>query len=216
MIPLRDHNPSGKLPFITYTLIAVNIIVFFFTFTLPKPALEAFISNYAVIPDSIMQGENLYTLITSIFLHGGFAHVFGNMLFLHIFGDNLEDRLGHIQYLIFYLVAGLSGSALQILINPSSTIPSLGASGAIAGVMGGYLVLYPRRKIDVLVPLGFILRTATIPVYFILFYWLIFQLVSGFGSLAYMDQMTGGIAYFAHVGGFASGWILVKLLVKKD
>ena len=214
MIPIRDHNPSGKLPFVTYSLIAVNIIVFFFTFTLPNGELRSFINNYAVVPNLIIQGQNLYTLLTSLFLHGGLAHLFGNMLFLHIFGDNLEDRLGHFKYLLFYLITGLGASGLQILINTGSTIPSLGASGAIAGVMGGYLVLYPRREIEILIPFGFVLRTATVPAYFMLFYWFIFELISGFGSLAYMNQSTGGIAYFAHVGGFATGWLLIKLLSK--
>lgn len=214
MIPIRDHNPSGKLPFVTYSLIAVNIIVFFFTFTLPNGELRSFINNYAVVPNLITQGQNLYTLLTSLFLHGGLAHLFGNMLFLHIFGDNLEDRLGHFKYLLFYLITGLGASGLQILINTGSTIPSLGASGAIAGVMGGYLVLYPRREIEILIPFGFVLRTATVPAYFMLFYWFIFELISGFGSLAYMNQSSGGIAYFAHVGGFATGWLLIKLLSK--
>ncbi len=214
MIPIRDHNPSGRLPFVTYSLIAVNIIVFFFTFTLPNGELRSFINNYAVVPNLIIQGQNLYTLLTSLFLHGGLAHLFGNMLFLHIFGDNLEDRLGHFKYLLFYLITGLGASGLQILINTGSTIPSLGASGAIAGVMGGYLVLYPRREIEILIPFGFVLRTATVPAYFMLFYWFIFELISGFGSLAYMNQATGGIAYFAHVGGFATGWLLIKLLSK--
>jgi membrane associated rhomboid family serine protease len=211
MIPIKDHNPSGKFPAVTYSLITINIIVFIFTFLLPETELMQFIDNYALIPSLITSGQSFYTLLTSMFMHGSIAHIFSNMLFLHIFGDNLEDRLGHIKYLVFYLLCGLGASFLQIFVNTGSTIPNLGASGAIAGIMGGYLVLFPRHRVDILFSFGFTFRRATVPAYFMLFYWFIAQLFVGLGSLAYMDQAMGGIAYFAHIGGFLTGWSLLRL-----
>ena len=211
MIPLRDHNPSGRLPIITYFLISINVIVFAATFLLPSDILEEFFQQYALIPAFIVKGQNLYTLITSMFLHGGLGHIIGNMLFLNIFGDNLEDKLGHIKYLLYYLVCGLGASVLQILVDPGSTIPNLGASGAIAGIMGGYLVLFPRHRIDILFSLGWAVRQVTVPAYFMLFYWLVIQFFAGVGSLAFMDPSMGGVAYFAHLGGFATGWLLIKI-----
>jgi len=215
MIPLRDHNPSGKTPIVTYSLITINVLIFLSSFLMTEEALLAFYDQYAITPALISQGQNLYTLITAMFLHGGIGHIFGNMLFLYIFGDNLEDKLGHVKYLLYYLVCGLGASALQILIDPSSTIPNLGASGAIAGVMGGYLLLFPQHKVDVLFSFGFSVRKATLPAYTMLFYWFLMQFLSGVGSLAYIDQMTGGVAYFAHIGGFLTGLVLI-MPVKKS
>lgn len=173
--------------------------------------LEEFVETWSVRPASIMSGMGLVTLLTSMFLHGGIAHVLGNMLFLHIFGDNLEDRLGHIGYLIYYLVSGVAGSVAQIWADPSSTIPMLGASGAIAGLMGGYLVLFPRHRIDVLIPWGFWFEELTLPAWTMLIYWIIFQV---FGSLGSLGVDGGGIAYMAHVGGFAAGVVLVKFFLR--
>lgn len=212
MIPLRDHNPSGRLPVITYFLISINVIIFAATFLLPEDLLEAFFQQYALIPAFIVKGQHLYTLLTAMFLHGSIGHIVGNMLFLNIFGDNLEDRLGHFKYLFYYLLCGLGASALQILVNPHSTIPNLGASGAIAGIMGGYLVLFPRHRIDILFSLGWSVRQATVPAYFMLFYWFVIQFFVGVGSLAFVDQSQGGVAYFAHLGGFAVGWLLMRIL----
>jgi len=211
MIPIRDHNPSGRFPFINYLLIGINILVFIYTLILPEQMLTAFIDKYAIIPALVVKGQHLFSLISSMFLHGGIGHILGNMLFLNIFGDNLEDRLGHLKYLLFYLICGLAAAGLQILVDPSSIVPNLGASGAIAGIMGGYLVLFPRHKIDILFSLGWSLRQTTVPAYFMLFYWFVAQLFTGVGSLAYHDEMMGGVAYFAHVGGFLAGWILIKL-----
>jgi membrane associated rhomboid family serine protease len=211
MIPIRDHNPSGRTPVITYFLIAVNIAAAIYMLGLSPAGLENFVFQYSIIPAKIIQGRNLISLITSIFLHGGLGHLISNMLFLHIFGDNLEDTLGHIKFLIFYLICGLAAAGLQILLMPFSEIPMLGASGAIAGVMGGYLVLFPRRKVDVLFIFGFFIRTISLPAYFMLFYWFAFQFLFGLTSLAATTSDMGGIAYFAHVGGFAAGWILVKI-----
>lgn len=211
MIPLRDHTPSGRIPFITYTLLAANIGVFVAMLFFSESRLDEFVAQYALVPNDIVHGRNLLTLWSAMFLHGGFAHLIGNMLFLNIFGDNLEDRLGHVRYLGFYLLGGLAGSMLQIAVDPSSIIPNLGASGAIAGVMGGYLVLFPRERIDVLWTFGFI-GTSTVPASAMLFYWILFQSVAGLGSLGVAG---GGVAYFAHIGGFAFGYLVTRLWFKR-
>jgi membrane associated rhomboid family serine protease len=215
MFPIRDHNPSGRAPFITYFLITLNVLVFGYMFLLPEDLLLAFINQYALIPALVFKGQNLFSLFSSLFLHGGLAHIFGNMLFLNIFGDNLEDKLGHFKYLLYYLICGLGASALQIALNSSSSVPNLGASGAIAGIMGGYLVLFPRHRIDILFSFGWSFRRATVPAYFMLFYWFVFQLFSGAGSLALMNQAMGGVAYFAHVGGFLAGFLLIVPFKKR-
>lgn len=203
MLPLRDHNPSGRFPFVTWLLIAANVVIFGWMFLISPSELETVIERYALVPADILGGRHLETLLTSIFLHGGFTHILGNMLFLHIFGDNVEDRFGHFRFLLFYLVAGLVGSALQIAIDPTSTIPQIGASGAIAGVMGAYLVLYPRHRIDVWWWYG----TVTVPATFMLGYWILFQFLYGFGSIGAL----GGVAYFAHIGGFVFGYLITKI-----
>ncbi len=209
MIPIRDHNPSGRFPSINYLIIGINVLVFAFMFLMPENLMENFVLDYALVPSLVTQGQNLKTLLTSLFLHGGLGHIFGNMLFLNIFGDNLEDRLGHIKYLLFYLFCGLGASFLQIAINPGSQIPNLGASGAIAGIMGGYLVLFPKNRIDILFSYGLFLRETSVPAYFMLFYWFLAQLFSGVGSLALPSDM-GGVAFFAHVGGFLTGYLTIN------
>lgn len=207
MIPLKDHNPSKGFPIVTYLLLASNILIFIFMQSMSLPSQEEFIYTYSLIPKEIVNGIDLYTLFSSMFLHGSIGHVVGNMLFLNIFGDNLESTLGHLRYLLFYLIAGISASFVQIITDPTSQIPNLGASGAIAGLMGGYLLLYPRHRIDILLPVGLVYRTATVPAYTMLFYWIIAQIFSGVGQLA-VENM-GGVAYFAHIGGFVSGLILI-------
>lgn len=208
MIPLRDHNPSGQFPFVTYGLMAINVGVFGYMMTLGEPGLEAFIQRYALIPAEVADGQRLTTLVSAMFLHGGFAHLIGNMLFLNIFGDNLEERFGRLRFLAFYLLAGLAGSVLQILVEPGSTIPNLGASGAIAGAMGGYLVLYPNHRIDVL--WGFY-GASSVPARFMLGYWIIFQFLFGVGSIG---ATGGGVAYFAHIGGFVFGYLTTKIFAR--
>lgn len=209
MIPIKDHNPSGRFPFVTYALIGLNVAVFVYMLTLREGAMDGFVAQYAVTPSVVTHGVNLVSLITSMFLHGGFAHIIGNMLFLNIFGDNMEDRLGHFKYLLYYLGAGLAGSLLQIVFNPASNIPMLGASGAIAGVMGGYLVLFPHERVDVLWSWGFVFQRSTVPARMMLLYWIFFQFVSGLGSIGISG---GGVAFFAHIGGFAFGWGAIKLM----
>lgn len=209
MLPIRDHTPLTKTPFINYFLIVVNVAVFIYMSVLTESELNIFVARYALIPSLVTEGGNLHTLLTSMFLHGSFGHLFGNMLFLHIFGDNLEGRLGHLGYLLFYITTGLGATAAQVLLNTDSVIPNLGASGAIAGIMGGYLVLFPTNPIDVLVFLGFFIRLIRLPAYTMLIYWFFIQLLLGIGSIG-IDR--GGIAYGAHVGGFVTGTLLILLL----
>lgn len=207
MIPLRDHHQTAITPWVTYLLIGLNLAVFIYMLSLGSIGLDRFIDNFALIPRDILSSQNLHTLITSMFLHGGLLHLVGNLLFLHVFGDNLEEALGHLNYLAFYLFTGLAAISLQILVNPLSAIPNLGASGAIAGLMGGYLMLFPKNQIDVLIPLGLIFPTIRLPAYSVLFFWIVFQILQGFGSLSSLS--TGGIAFFAHIGGFIAGSLFV-------
>ncbi len=209
MIPLRDHNPTRRFPFVNYLLIIINVAICIYTYTLPLPALEDFFNRFALTPALVLQGQNLLSFLTSMFLHAGLGHLLGNMLFLHIFGDNLEDYFGHFRYLIFYLACGLAADFAQIFIDPTSSIPQVGASGAIAGVMGGYLLLYPKHQIDILFSFGWWYDQATLPAWTMLFYWFLAQFFAGVGSLGMVEE--GGVAYFAHLGGFLAGMILVKL-----
>ncbi|MEM6997715.1 MAG: rhomboid family intramembrane serine protease [Patescibacteria group bacterium] len=205
MIPLKDHNPNPKFPWLTIALIVANILVFLLVNILLSSQLENTYDSYALVPDEITRGDELHTLLTSMFLHGGWLHIIGNMWFLFIFGDNLESELGRFRYLGLYLVSGLIASAAQILANPDSTVFHVGASGAIAGVMGAYILLYPNAKIDTLVTLGFYARRTTLPALFMLGFWFVIQLISGFTSIG----ESAGVAFWAHAGGFAAGAILV-------
>lgn len=211
MFPIRDHNPSNRFPFITILLIAITSYVFFLQIT--SLDFEAFIFQYALIPSTVnfTNFATLLPFIYSIFLHGGWLHIISNMWFLWIFGDNIEAHLGHIKYLIFYLLCGIAAGLIQYVFNSSSEIPMLGASGAVAGVLGGYLVLYPGHKIDTLIPtFGSFMTRVQIPASVMLIYWFVIQLFSGVGSIGMQD--VGGVAFWAHIGGFAAGWILTRFL----
>jgi membrane associated rhomboid family serine protease len=202
MIPLRDVIPSRTAPLVTVTLIALNALAFFFELSLPEVPRQAFLTTFGVVPADFAW----LTVFTSMFLHGGWLHVLGNMLYLWIFGDNVEDRMGHGRYLVFYLFCGTVAAIAQVLVDPSSTIPSIGASGAIAGVMGAYFVLYPRSRILTLIPIFVFLEVVEVPAIFFLGFWFLMQLLSGVGSIAMQVQSgTGGIAFWAHVAGFAAG-----------
>ncbi len=224
MFPIRDHNPSSRLPVVTYGLIAINVAVFLYTFFVANgsiESIEAFYEQWALRPDEILAGEDRHTLLTSMFLHGGWMHLIGNMLFLYVFGDNLESRLGHVRYLLYYLAAGLAASALQISLTSDAelSIFNLGASGAVAGVMGGYIVLYPKAKVDVMVILFIIMRRMVMPAWVVLGLWFGLQLFSGFGEMLTVDggASQGGVAFWAHVGGFIAGAVLViPLLFKRS
>jgi membrane associated rhomboid family serine protease len=195
-------------------LIAVNILVFLYMFLMPKNLIDGFINSYGLIPAQVTSGQHLITFITSMFIHGSVGHIAGNMLFLNIFGDNLENRLGHVKYFLFYFVCGLAASVAQLVVDPTSTIPQIGASGAIAGLMGGYLVLFPLNQVDVLFSFGSSLRHGTVPAFAMLIYWFVFQMFNGVGSLA-STQDVGGVAYLAHIGGFASGFGIISIIRKR-
>ena len=203
MFPIRDHNPSGRTPFVTYALMALNIVVFLAywpLFTDPR-ALNEFFYEWAMVPVLVTQEGTYFTVLSSMFMHGGFLHLAGNMLFLWIFGDNMEDEMGHVGYLIFYLVCGAGAAMAQVLTAPYSSVPMVGASGAIAGVMGGYLLLFPKARVDILLIFIFFFRIITIPAWIMLALWFGFQLFGGVGS----DSTQGGVAYWAHAGGFVLG-----------
>ena len=204
MFPIRDHNPPLGKPYVTWVLIAINVIVFasYWGLMSDPRALNEFFYTWGLVP--AWAGEAPFTVLTSMFLHGGFMHLAGNMLFLWVFGDNMEDRMGHVGFLLFYLAGGLGAALIQIAADPDSTIPMVGASGAIAAVLGGYLLLFPKARVDVLFFFVVIIRVVPIPAAFVLGAWFFFQIVGGLGAPA--DE--GGVAYWAHTGGFAVGLVL--------
>ena len=209
MFPIRDHNPSDRLPLITITLILVTSFVFFLQ--LSAPDFEGFITQYALIPNQVVfpNFTTLLPFLYSIFLHGGWLHIISNMWFLWIFGDNVEARMGHISFLFFYLVAGIAAGLVQYAFNPLSPIPTLGASGAVAGVLGGYIILYPSHKIDTLIPsFGGFMHRVQLPASIMLGYWFLIQLISGAGTFGV--DVTGGVAWWAHIGGFLAGVVLIQ------
>lgn len=210
MIPLRDHRPTRIFPIITYMLIASNILVFLLEMYLDSQGhLEWFFYNFAMIPSLIVEREQLYALVTSMFMHGGILHIFSNMLYFYIFGNNVEDSMGSGRFLIFYIVCGLCASLAHIVMDPTSEIPTLGASGAIAGVLGAYMVLYPRERIDALLGYFFV----RVPAVAVLLSWFVLQFFYAVLSLGQTGQ--GGIAFFAHVGGFIAGMILIFIFRKR-
>ena len=225
MVPLKDNNPTTITPYITFGLIAANILAFLFEATLPPQELDGFFHLAAVVPRELTASfggiavnqpvPEWITLFTSQFLHGGILHLGGNMLFLWIFGNNVEDRLGHVKFLIFYLACGVLAGLTQWFFSQSSGIPSLGASGAIAGVMGAYILRFPRAEVVTLIPLGFFFPTVRVPAFYFLGFWFLQQAFYGFASFeapTNIGMESGGIAYWAHAGGFVFGAILGPLL----
>jgi len=206
MFPIRDHNPSDRIPVVTYGLMAINILIWLYgTAAYPSEAhLWQLYQSYGMVPLRIVSGAQYETLLTSIFLHSGIMHLAGNMLFLWIFGDNVEDKMGAVPFLIFYLACGAAGNLAQLAADPFSRIPTVGASGAIAGVMGGYLLLFPRARVDILIILIIIFRILPIPAWIMLGLWFGFQL---FNSL--YAGAAAGVAYWAHSGGFFVGLVLM-------
>jgi membrane associated rhomboid family serine protease len=217
MIPLYDENPTRIFPLITVLLIAANVAVFIYELILPSPqALEGFVRAAAIIPYDVTHNLDLrvsLTLFTSLFVHAGWLHIIGNMLYLWIFGNNVEDAMGHLRFALFYLLCGLGASAAQIAVNANSPVPNIGASGAIAGVLGAYLVLFPRARVVSLVTLGYFVRLVKVPVFLVLGLWIVVQLFSGLASLGMPE--VGGVAWFAHLGGFLVGLLLVRLFVRR-
>lgn len=208
MIPLRDSQPSYSTPVVTLGLIAVNVVVFLYQISLDQFSLNHFIFSYGVVPEQL----NVATLFTSMFLHGGWLHLIGNMWFLWIYGDNVEDILGPVKYLLFYLLCGVLAALLHVALNMDSRIPTVGASGAIAGVMGAYLAKFPRARIVTLIFVFVFVTTIEVPAFLILVYWFAIQLFSGVGSIGYSTAAAGGTAWFAHIGGFVAGLGLIYIL----
>jgi len=212
MIPLRDVIPSRTIPYITITIIILNSLAWLFELSLPHDDLNRFISTFGVVPAYF----SWPTLITSMFLHGGWMHVIGNMWYLWIFGDNVEDRVGHGRFIVFYLLCGIVAAFGQILIDPSSTLPTIGASGAIAGVMGAYFVLYPRSRVLTLIPLIIIWEVIELPAVVLLGFWFLMQLFSA-GTIAMTSSTAGGgVAFMAHVAGFLGGMAAIFVFRKPE
>ncbi len=212
MIPIRDTIPTQNAPIVNYVLIGVNVVVFLFQISL-GPELEKFIYVYGLVPARytlpkisayFSSGQQIVSFLSFMFLHGGFWHLLGNMWSLYIFGDNVEDRLGHLRYLVFYLLCGLASGVSHLFLNLNSNIPTIGASGAIAGVMGAYFILHPSSKILTLIPILFIPWFIEIPAFIFLGFWFVFQFINAAGG-------TGGIAWWAHIGGFIFGIIILKI-----
>jgi membrane associated rhomboid family serine protease len=212
MIPISDVIPSRTTPVVTVGLIIVNVLVFLYEQTLPEVRLLEFVGSYALIPAWF----SIPALFTSQFLHGGWMHIISNMLYLWIFGDNVEDRLGHGWFIVFYLGAGAVAAILQMLFDPFSSIPMVGASGAIAGVMGAYFVLYPYSRVLTAVFLVIFFDIIEIPAVFFLGLWFLLQLLSGVGSLALSNAAGAGIAFWAHIGGFIAGAMIGLVLRSRD
>jgi membrane associated rhomboid family serine protease len=213
MIPLRDIIPSRTTPFVTIGVIVVNALVFLYQWSLDETGSEAFALFFGLIPAAF----SWITVFTSMFLHGGLLHFGGNMLYLWIFGDNVEDRMGHFRFLVFYLLCGIAAALAQTITDPESTIPMVGASGAIAGVMGAYFVLYPHSRILTLVPIFFFIQLIEVPAIFFLGIWFLMQFLSGVGSIATSTgEPGGGIAFWAHVAGFAAGLSAVSFFKRPE
>lgn len=215
MLPLRDDIPHERPPVVGYTLIAINVAVFLLMVGLPQGQQQGLLATFALTPavdlPLALQGrvDGLTPFLTNMFLHGGWLHLGGNMLFLYIFGDNVEDRMGHLGFLAFYLICGVLASVAHALSAPGSLLPSLGASGAIAGVLAAYMVYYPQARIRSLITLGFFLTTADIPAFVYLILWFIMQAFSGLASIG-RESLSGGVAWWAHIGGFVVGFLLAK------
>lgn len=211
--PIGDTQvQQGTKPFIAYIIIALNVLVYLYEFYLGEPRLSEFVNQYGTIPVEITHGKDYYTIFTSMFLHGGWMHLIGNMLFLWVFADNIEATVGYTQFLIFYLAGGIAASLTHTLLNSESTVPCVGASGAIAACLGAYVVMFPQSKIKILFLLFFSIFYVN-AIYFLGF-WIVQQLVSGIGSLSVATADTSGVAYWAHIGGFAFG-LLAGLYFKK-
>ncbi len=233
LFPLKDLNPTRRFPVVTVGLIAANVLVFIYELTLGA-RLDAFVASFGMTPYEITRAADLsgaaigvpivhapgpgviqMTLLTSMFIHGGFFHLFGNMLYLWIFGNNIEDLLGPVRFTIFYLLCGLAAAGAHILSSPGSVVPTVGASGAVSGVLGAYLVVHPRAKILTLVFLGFFIRVMLLPASLLLVFWFVIQIFSGVASLS-SGVHGSGVAWFAHVGGFLAGILLVKLMAGRQ
>jgi membrane associated rhomboid family serine protease len=216
VIPIGDENVGHvRKPYVNWTLIAINAIVFFYELSLPPRQLEALFFQFGAIPAEIARFQNLSSILTSMFLHGGWWHFLGNMLFLLVFGDNIEDAMGHVSYLLFYLLCGIAAALTQVVLNLDSLVPMIGASGAISGVLGAYIALFPHGNVRALLILGFFIQVIYVPAWVMLGLWFVLQLVSGVASLGAAGD-AGGVAFWAHVGGFVAGVLLVWLFRDRE
>lgn len=226
MIPIGDYAGERRnFPFVNYALIAINVLAFIYELTLSGAGLDEFFLRWGAIPSAIVGGDGAalpyglpvyVTLLTSLFLHGGWLHLGGNMLYLWVFGDNVENAFGRVKYLLFYLICGLAGSLAQIAIDPTATVPTIGASGAIAGVMGAYLIMFPGAQVRTVIFIVFIFTITYLPAALVIGLWFLIQLFSGVTSLGVPAQQGGGVAFFAHIGGLLVGALLALLLRRRD
>jgi membrane associated rhomboid family serine protease len=220
MLPIGDQNPTRTTPFVNYLLLLLNVGAFVWQFLIMAAGGEAWvIPGYGLVATRLLNdpfGE-AFTIFTSMFMHGGWGHLISNMLYLYIFGDNVEDAMGHTRYVLFYLLCGVAAGLVQVAIGPSSTIPMVGASGAIAGVLGGYMVLYPRAPVTLLNPIPllwlFLGLFIVLPAWLVIGMWFLFNVVSGVGSLGISEG--GGVAFFAHIGGFVAGMLMIRAAVSR-
>jgi membrane associated rhomboid family serine protease len=216
MIPIKDRNPTYRFPVVNIAIIVANIAIFLYEVSLGS-RLESFFLRFGVVPLDFSTSFNsshgsvatYVPILSSMFLHGGWLHLGGNMLFLWIFGDNVEDKLGHGRYFVFYVMCGIAASLVHIVIDPSSGIPTVGASGAISGVLGAYLLMFPKARVVTLIPIFIFVHVAELPAFIVLGFWFVLQFFSGLVSLGYQTAGMGGVAWWAHVGGFVSGLLLV-------
>jgi membrane associated rhomboid family serine protease len=227
VIPIRDLNQTRRTPFVTWALIGTNILIFMGSLSLGRPEAEALVMRFGVIPDVLVHGNwvepralggslgSWVTPFTSMFLHGGLLHLGSNMLFLHIFGDNVEDVLGRGRFVVFYTLCGLGAVAGQVLVEPNSMMPMIGASGAISGVLAGYMTLFPHARVVTLIPVFILFYFVEIPAAVFIVLWFVLQLVQGYLSLGFIAEGGGGVAWFAHIGGFLAGLIFVRLLYRR-
>jgi membrane associated rhomboid family serine protease len=222
MIPLHDNIPTRHVPIVTWSLILANVIVFALELSLPAPVLEGVIYHLGLVPARFtdpawgarvgLTANSLWPFLTSMFLHGGWLHIIFNMWALWIFGDNVEDRLGHARYLVFYLVCGVAAGVTMTLVTPGATVPTIGASGAIAGILGAYFIFYPTAEVIVLVPIFIFPLFFSLPAVLYIGFWFVLQFLTGTLSLVSASAAAGGIAWWAHVGGFLTGAVLCRPL----
>jgi membrane associated rhomboid family serine protease len=221
MIPLRDKNPTHRVPFVNITIIVVNVVAFLYELSLGAQ-LEMFFFQFGIVPQRFVSGLNsievvsdsLIPLFSSMFLHGGWLHLGGNMLYLWVFGDNVEDKLGHGRFILFYLLCGIAASVVHVMIEPTSAIPTVGASGAISGVLAAYLLMFPKARVVTVIPIFIFLQIAELPALIVLGFWFVIQFFNGLLSLGYQTAGMGGVAWWAHIGGFVAGAVLVLPLRK--
>ncbi len=234
MFPYKDDNPTELPPIVTVAIIAANVLVWLFIQGMGSPeTLVRSVCDLGLVPGELLQtakpgsgvelapglfcvvgAPHYTTILTSMFTHGGWLHLIGNMVFLWVFGNNIEDVMGHVRFVVFYLLCGVAAAGAQMLVGPNSVVPMVGASGAISGVLGAYLLLYPRVRVHTLLFFGFYITTVALPAYVMLGYWAVLQLLGGLVSLSGIDQ--GGTAFFAHIGGFATGLLLIRFFASDD